>query len=409
PAHMINQSTSQRIGRSSRVLLVVVLATGIFLRVWPSTGFHQTGFDEGIYSTYVAITQKDGISNYGNVVRAYVQSQTKHPEAFVPATRIGFLLPASALAAVGHLDPLTSLHWVSLCSSILLLFVSATIGYRLGGGVHMLLFTALIAVAPLQIHLAQRSLIDGYFAFWAILCAWFLWEGLRKPEQKAWLFAYGGSLFVLVLTKENAAFVFLALVGTGMVFALCRLGRASAALILMTALAPALAVLVLAGFVGGIREWIAFYSMFIQKSRLLPYPIRFQDGAWYRYLVDFTLLSPCIVALAIGRIFQLEKQLTSEIFWSLFLGFSFVVMSSVTYGMSLRFAAYWDFPLRWLAASQVLQLSRKFPRIKPFFVLACLILILVAVDLFQYWRYFIHAGIYDPVTFQLFHASKMFN
>jgi hypothetical protein len=404
---MDERASSHRVEKWSLALMFVILSAGIFLRTWPSTGFHHTGFDEGVYSTYVAIAQKDGISNYGNVVRAYVQSQAKHPEAFVPATRIGFLLPASVLASVGHLDPLTSLHWVSLCSSILLLFVSATIGYRLGGAAHMLLFTALIAVAPLQIHLAQRSLIDGYFAFWAILCAWFLWESLQRPEQKAWLFAYGASLFVLVLTKENAAFVFLALVGTGIVFALCRLGRASAALILMTALAPALAVVVLAGLVGGIQEWIAFYSLFVQKSRLLPYPIRFQDGAWYRYLVDFTLLSPCIVALAIGRIFQLEKQLTSEIFWSLFLGFSFVVMSSVTYGMSLRFAAYWDFPLRWLAASQALQLARKFPRIGPAILGTVVILILGAVDLFQYWRYFVHAGIYDPVSFQLLHASKL--
>jgi hypothetical protein len=239
------------------------------------------------------------------------------------------------------------------------------------------------------------------------LCAWFLWEGLQKPEHHGWLIGYGASLLVLVLTKENAAFVSLALVAVLVIFAVCKLGRASLALIIVTVLAPALAVLVLAGFAGGIREWIAFYSMFIQKSRLLPYPIRFQDGAWYRYLVDFTLLSPCIVALAIGRIFQLEKKSAPDIFWSVFLGVSFVVMSSVPYGMSLRFAAYWDFPLRWLAASQALQLARKFPRIGPVILETVVVLILGAVDLFQYWRYFVHGGIYDPVSFQLLHASKL--
>ena len=83
-------------------------------------------------------------------------------------------------------------------------------------------------------------------------------------------------------------------------------------------------------------------------------------------------------------------------------------MSTASYGMSLRYAAYWDLPLRWLAASQVLQLSERLPRIKPLFVLAGLILILAAVDLFQYWRYFVHAGIYDPVTFNLIYASKLF-
>ena len=52
--------------------------------------FISTGFDEGIYATYVGIVQKDGISNYGNVVRAYVQSQTKHPTPLCRQHALGF-------------------------------------------------------------------------------------------------------------------------------------------------------------------------------------------------------------------------------------------------------------------------------------------------------------------------------
>jgi 4-amino-4-deoxy-L-arabinose transferase-like glycosyltransferase len=404
---MDNQPSSGRLTRSSLALLIVVLIAGIFLRAWPSTGFHRTGFDEAIYSTYVEIAQKNGIWDYENIVRAYVQSQAKHANAFVPATRVGFLLPACVLARVTHVNPLAALHYVSLISSILLLLVATLIGYRLSSGApHLLIFTALIAVAPLQIHLAQRSMIDGYFAFWAILSAWFLWESLQKPEQKSWVLAYGASLFVLVLTKENAAFVFLALVGVMVVFVVFRFGRASLALVLMTVIAPALAVVVLAALVGGIGEWIAFYSVFVQKSRLFYYPVRFQDGPWYRYLVDFTLLSPCITALAIGRLFQLEKRAVADIFWSVFLGFSFVAMSSVAYGMSLRFAAYWDVPLRWFASWQILQLARRFPRISPPIVGMAILLILVAVDLFQYWRYFMRGEIYDPHSFHLLRAAR---
>jgi hypothetical protein len=33
--------------------------------------------------------------------------------------------------------------------------------------------------------------------------------------------------------------------------------------------------------------------------------------------------------------------------------------------------------------------------------------VLCAVDLFQYWRYFMHGEIYDPVSFQLLHAAKL--
>ena len=30
-----------------------------------------------------------------------------------------------------------------------------------------------------------------------------------------------------------------------------------------------------------------------------------------------------------------------------------------------------------------------------------------AIDLFQYWRYFVHGQIYDPVSFQLLRASRL--
>jgi 4-amino-4-deoxy-L-arabinose transferase-like glycosyltransferase len=404
---MDEHALSPRLTKWSLGLLILILGAGIFLRAWPSTGFHQVGYDEGVYARYVKTVLREGIWSYPEVVTAYVQWQKERPDAVVPPMRVGFLVPAVVLAEIFGLKPLTALHGVALASSILLLLATAVIGYRLGDTKRMLVLTALIAVAPLQIHLAQRSLVDGCFAFWAVLCAWFLWENLQRPGQRGWLFAYGASLVALVLTKENAAFVFLALVTVAVVFGAFKLGRLDWPLVAVSVIAPGLAVLFLMMLVGGVGEWISFYRAFVQKSATLPYALRLQDGAWYRYLVDFTLLSPCIVVLAFGALFQIRKESKPDIFWSVFLGASFIVMSSVPNGMSLRFAAYWDMPLRWLAASQLLLLSGRFPRIKPWMILLGLVLILAAVDLFQYWRYFVHGGIYDPVSLHLFRASRL--
>jgi len=170
---------------------------------------------------------------------------------------------------------------------------------------------------------------------------------------------------------------------------------------------PLLAVLFLALLVGGIGQWIEFYRGFIAKSGTLHYAIQMQDGAWYRYLIDFALLSPCIVALAFGRIFQIERTAKSDIFWALFLGFSFLVMSTVHYGMSLRFAAYWDEPLRWLAASQLILLAHRVIPRRAILGLAIAVVICVAVDLSQYSRLFMRGEIYDPVSVQLLHASDL--
>jgi 4-amino-4-deoxy-L-arabinose transferase-like glycosyltransferase len=404
-------SSHASMAKPSLVVLIGILAAGIFLRVWPSAGFHQVGYDEGIYNRYVQILLKHGVSSYPDLAQGYLKWQDERPDAIVPATRIGFILPAAVLAELTGVDSLTALRGLSMIASILLLLAVPLMALRMDSSPEtngrVLLLSALIAVAPLQIHLAQRALIDGYFAFWAILCAWSLWENLQARPLSGWLLTYGISLFVLVLTKENAAFVFLALIAVAVLFAVTRLGRLSWQLLLVTLIAPTLAVLFLSILVGGIGEWLSFYRSFVAKSATLPYPAKFQDGAWYRYIVDFTLLSPVIVALFFGAIFQVKKEANPDVFWAVFLGVSFIGMSSVPFGMSLRFAAYWDVPLRWLATSQLLQLSMRFPRLKRPLALFASVLVLCAVDLFQYWRYFMHGEIYDPVSFQLLHAAKL--
>ncbi len=271
----------------------------------------------------------------------------------------------------------------------------------------MLVLTALMATAPLEIALAQRALIDGYFACWAVLTAWFFWERLQSPSRRGWLVAYGVSLFVLTLTKENAAFVFAALLGTAAIFFLFEQRRPDAGLLVVSVLSPLLGVLFLAELVGGVSEWIGFYRMFVAKSSTLYYAIQFQDGAWYRYLIDFVLLSPLIVALAVGRSFHIEHTAKSDLFWALFLGLSFLAMSSVRYGMSLRFAAYWDEPLRWLAASElILVTTRLFPRRTALSLVIALVLVMTG-DLSQYARLFVRGRIYDPISVQLLHASGL--
>jgi 4-amino-4-deoxy-L-arabinose transferase-like glycosyltransferase len=387
--------------------LAALLGVGIFLRIFPSSGFQGVGFDEHAYAVFVQQIQKVGLENYDAVVQVYLERQATLPEAVVPATRVGFLALAAVAADAFHLEPLRALRLISCLTSIGLLLATTLIAFRHGGIGRMLIVTALMAIAPLQLALAQRALIDGYFAFWAVLTAWFFWEAWTAPRKRSWLLAYGASLFVLILTKENAAFVFLALVATGATLCLLDRRRPDAQIVLVSLASCALALFVLVSLAGGLPEWIAFYRMFAAKSRALPYAMHMQDGAWYRYLVDFTMLSPVIVALVIGRIFQLERTAKFDFFWALFLGFSFVAMTSVPGGMSLRFAAYWDEPLRWLAASQLLALAPRFSRKHAAVVLALATIFCLTIDLSQYSRLFVTGGIYDPVSAQLFHASGL--
>lgn len=386
---------------------VLILALGIFARVYQSGGYKNVGYDEFGYIVFMKQIETAGVLNYDAVVQVFVEKQYARPDAVVPATRIGFLVPAYLCGQITGSDPFVALRTTSCIASILLLILCAVFAYRAGGTRPMVAMTLLVATAPLQIYLSQRALIDGYFAFWAVAALWLAWENLQNPRHWGWLTAYAFSLAVLVLTKENAAFAVFALFGVLLLNRFLKLGTLTPHLLAATVIGPAVAVLFLASMVGGVWEWIEFYRMFVAKSRTNPYSIVAQDGPWYRYILDFFIMSPLVVALACGRMFQLRKYDRLDVFMTAFLALSFFAMANVTYGMSLRYAAYWEIPLCWLALSQVSVLSRRFPQVRPSIIAVGLLLILAVNGLVQYNRFFIDGAIYDPTTAAMARASGL--
>ena len=394
-----------------RILITITMAAligvGMFLRIFPSAGFERVGFDEHGYVVFVKQIQAAGVWNYDAVVKVYVERQFKRPDAVVPATRFAFLAPAAAIGEVFHLNGFRALRATAATAGVLMLLLSALFAYRLGGTLPMIGMTALVATAPLQIYLSQRALIDGYFAFWAIAALWLAWENLQRPRHLGWLAGYTICLTILVLTKENAAFVVFAIFGLFLLNRFVRVGTVTPHLLLATIIGPVIGVLILASMVGGVWEWVQFNRMFVAKSRTNFYSIMAQDGPWYRYAVDFVIVSPLLVAFACGAIFQLRKSDCPGIFMAAFLLLSLACMSAVKYGMSLRYAAFCEIPLCWLACSQVIALSRRSSKLYPATVAAALLLVLSVVGVNQYVRFFVHGAVYDPTTAELVWSSGM--
>ena len=55
--------------------LILVLAGGIFLRVYASSAFKGVGFDEGLYRGYVNALIKGGLTTYPDIVDSYIEVQ----------------------------------------------------------------------------------------------------------------------------------------------------------------------------------------------------------------------------------------------------------------------------------------------------------------------------------------------
>ena len=405
-------------------VLGTILFVGLFLRlpaslfspdggplgfarpVHPIPGFAGIGFDENLYRGYVDNLIKYGVTAYPDFADHYVELQTSLPSAILPPTRFLYVFAAYVWHSISGADALTSLHHVSSFFSMLMLGLATVFAGRMAGLRFAVPVAALMAFAPIQIHMSQHALIDGFFAFWATLCLWLLWENLRRPGEWPWLVAYGCALALLVLAKENAMFAYIGLVGLLALNLWLRFGQITRALLITMFVGPLLGVAILVNLCGSLETTFKIYLLLVSKASVLPYAIATGDGPWYRYLVDLMVMSPLVLILAIGGIFTVKHADKAPLYLVGFICASYILMANVRYGMNLRYATIWDMPLRFLAVTSLMNVSQLFgSRASLAFVVA--IAAVCAVELRQYLIFFVDHPLYELVTEGLLRAVKI--
>jgi 4-amino-4-deoxy-L-arabinose transferase-like glycosyltransferase len=393
--------------------LGVVIAAGIFLRLpaslfengeafqslavlHPNPGFTEIGFDEGLYREYVNSLARVGLTNYSDIVDHYIEVQKTLPGSILPPTRFLYIFSAYVWHQLFGTEALAALHNVASLFGILNLLLATCFAWRLKGPAAGLTVAALIAVAPTQLHMSQHALVDGFFTFWGLLSVWLLWENLRAARNWRWLIPYSLTLALMVITKENAAFVYFALLVLLLANRWFKWGTVTRELLACTFIGPLLGFVILVFLAGGLETLRTSYQLSVSKNFSLPYAVMTGDGPWHRYIVDLLLVSPVVVVLALGALFQLKMDKKPELFVLLFIAASYLVMCNLKYGMNLRYANMWDLPLRILAFSTLGALAVSLQRYRVV-ALAAAIAFLCVLEYRQYLILFVNYPLYELV------------
>ena len=396
------------------LLALLIAAAGIFLRVRPWAMWRQMGFDEAYYAHYLDQLLQVGLGGYPDLVDAYKLHQLTLVGSVLPPTRFLYIFCAYLWHGAFGGDALQCFYAVSRLFSVLTLGLAGLFARRLLPDGRLVLGAfALMAFSPLQIHMAQHALADGFFEFWALGTLLALWECLRQPAHKGWLTAYAAGLALMVTTKENAFFVWIALVTLIVLNRWVRFGQVSRALVVLTFVGPLVGVAVLVNLAGGLHALIDVYRIGVPKNLTLPYAIQTGDGPWYRYLLDLLTISPLVLLLAVGMALQLRPSPDSGrddrplLFALGFVAASYVLMCNVKYGMNLRYATMWDLPLRALAMAQIGLLVVRARVEWRAWTLTLLVAGLCAFDLYQYYRLAVVNPLYELAPADLLHALKI--
>jgi 4-amino-4-deoxy-L-arabinose transferase-like glycosyltransferase len=400
-----NSTTAQTLSRPILLGFLLVAIIGIFLRVYPSASFRGLGYDEGLYRGYVTDLINHGVTSYPDFAEHYVETQQKLATVILPPTRFLYIFCAYLWHQVTGADALLSLHRVSCLFSVLLFFVAGAFAWRLAGPVWSLGVFALMSCAPTQIHMAQHALIDGFFAFWATLCLWLLWENLKRPNDPLRLSLLGVGLALMVLTKENAFFAYIGLLVLLGANRWLRFGTITRPLLLAAIAGPLAGLVILIFLCGSAETFVTTYRLVVSKASVLPYAIATGDGPWYRYLVDLLLASPLIFLLAWAAIFRLRFDNKPALYLLTFVVGTYLLMCYVRYGMNLRYTNMWDMPLRYLALGCIADVTRDLRRRD--LVIVAAVLVLCAIDLRQYYIFFVQHDLYELVTAGLLRALQI--
>ena len=405
------------------VLLAIVFAVGIFLRLTPQTfspgatlhflaplhpqpGWTKIGFDEGLYREYVNALSKGGLGAYPDIVQGYIDIQKELPGSILPPLRFLYIFTAYVWHSLFGSEALDALHQVAAFFSMLTLALAAMFVRRIRGPTWAVAIAALVAIAPTQLHMSQHALVDGFFTFWALLVLWLFWENSQAPRDWRWLVSYIIALALMVLTKENSFFVWVALVVLLITNRWLQFGTVTRELVIATILGPLLGVVGLVFLAGGIDVFVQSYQLSVGKNFQLHYAILTGDGPWYRYLVDLLLVSPIVLLLALGTVFRLNRTMKPELFMSIFIAASYLVMCNVKYGMNLRYANMWDLPLRFLAFSQIVTLASWSKQYRGAIIAAAVVL-LAAIEFHQYLILAVHYPLYELITHDLLQALQI--
>lgn len=397
------------------LIAAALLVVGACLRLGAMQSFQPAGTDETLYGAYVEFLAQRGLGEYPALVDQYIAYQQRvaggeagAPEragAVLPPMRVTYIVAGVLVRWCSGLDARASLNAVSGTLSFLilplaLLFASRTAGPRIALGT-----LALMVFAPTQLYMARHALIDVAVSFWTLAALWALWECLQKSADPRRLAALGLSLAALVLTKENSFFVVCGLAALLAANRWLRFGTIDRALVVAFAAGLLTGVAVLAFVCGGIDRVIEGNRLFVTTAVKLPYAIATGDGPWHRYLFELTLISPLVVILALAMLPRLDATTRPQLYLAVFLVVTYAAMASVRYGMSLRFANLWDFPLRLLATSAVFALCANVRR--PLIAASAALVLVAGADFRQYRRIFVERNVYDPIAPELLRAVDL--
>lgn len=368
---------------------------------------YASAADEGYYYSYAQRLSQSGPAGMPELFQAYLGDQ-RHWQ-FPGPLRLAYYSVCAALFWLFG-PSYSMLSYVSLLSHLLTSLITYLFSVRFFGSRAGLMIGLLALFSPLGLGLSRRALNDSFAVLCATLAVWTFLAWCEDQSSRRRQAAFVSIFGLAILAKETAVL----LMAPFFAFALIvrRLGAgpktSMGRLALTLSLPPIGCGLFWLALAGGPQTLWQLAKILLMSPSTNQYAATFGGGPWYRYLLDFMLLSPLPTLAALLYLGSQFKRLKTGphnrcvLYFGLILSLLLFEYDFLT--KNVRYLALLDLPIRVFCGLMIDHIFSSGNSRNRFAWGLLVVSLLCWLDFQSFQQIFISNHVYDPVSQALLEA-----
>jgi hypothetical protein len=356
--------------------------------------------DEGHYYAYAQKISQNGLGAFDGLIDTYFSSVKD--QFYPPPTRIGYVMTAAMLE---HVHPG---YWIlgvfSFVCFALFLLVNLHYCQRYFSQEIALFSTVILSASPLLLAMSRRVLIESVFNLLLCLSVWLFLDYLVLRKRLTYVL-FLGVLALALMFKESCVVLIPFFILMGWIYPSEK--KIGIKEFIGLSLAVLIGGMLVPGLIVGWERWVGaldkLYHLQHTVFLINPYVAKYCAGPWYRYLMDFLLLSPLTLILFLGYIFYYVMKAKNDFntnYLLIYFVSSYVLMLPLQ--KNIRYVINLEMVVAIFSAVMIHELVRRYAldSWREWLMVAAVVLIFF-VDYSSFNHIFVMGNLLDPVTVRL--------
>lgn len=381
----------------------------VFLTI-PREDKFAKGADEGYYFMYAKTVKEAGIAQFPLMLKRHLSD--KVAQLFPNPARVGHTL-MTALWFKLFPNTFVWLARFSFFCFLLFLIISFYFCKNFFGNDIAYLYTLLLSCDPLIMASGRRALQDSNVNLFWTLSIWLFLDFLTNTKRDKFilfLIVYSTSIMV----KESSIVLLIFFIFSFFLYKYRYRHELSNKYLLGIITIPVMVIgslyIFLFGGISNILSLTSFISgVHFPKAVTNSYSL-YGMGPWYKYIIDYLLLTPITTFLFIGFFFYvlISRKLKREIlyfFW--YFTIIFAIFSSLTYTKIIRFVSPLNITINLFAVLSIYELFKYVKENYRIYTVFIAVIVIFFMNYNNFLYLFCRLDIYDPVSYWLLIAKKI--